>query len=272
MWASLALALLIVESSAALETQDRIFLSNHVDNLVMEESTERALKTWAKAYNEAVLQDRSFWSTTWHQVETSLLQLQQGFERKIGLIQLSSDDDPSFGLRAQDVKGLTQDPDVAAALTKLEADYGKNTELVDVVNARQKSAAEQQKDYQAKFHALWNNYASQMRKNDDVSAAEMKKYQDIEFELRSQQIHDSKQFHSFIQVTSSIMHKESRLMESLRTVASNQKRKLSENIYRSKKELYRSRLAFVNFCGESLKQVRNIIKGEEQASFAQITW
>lgn len=263
MWHSSFVVLVVIRSCTALEWQDKSFLSNHLDNKGSEENSDHAWSTWVESYNEEVSKDRSFWASTWGQVESSLLLLQQGFDKKIGMIQRSSNDP---------ISDLSADPDVQAAMNRLQTDLAKTKNLQELVSTRQKSDEEEQKEFKSKYLALWHDYEAKMQKDKQDYTDAKKRYANIEAQLHSFASHNDQQYHNFLQVTSSLMDRESKLISSLLLVTSHQKKTDSENLYRSEKNLYRSRLAFVDFCRDSLKQVQKIVKDNNKVSFAQIAW
>lgn len=263
MWHSSILILTIIGGCAALEWQEGSFLSNHNDKQAFEEKTDHAISAWVASYNEAVSKDRSFWASTWQQVENNLMHVQSSFEKKVGMIQRSSNDP---------VSDLSSDPDVALALKRLKMDLAQNKNLMETVSAKQRSDEDEQKEFQSKYSTLWHEYEAGMQKDQREYAAAKKRYASIEAELHSFSTHSSKQYQSFLQVTLSLMKRESTLIDSLQTVAAHQKGTDLENAYRSKKNLYRSRLAFIDFCRDSLRKVQKIVKDEEKVSFAQLAW
>merc|ERR1719335_2032470 len=165
------------------------------------------------------------------------------------------------------VSDLSADPDVVAALKRLQTDLAQNTNLQEAVSARQKSDDQEQKEFQTKYNALWHEYEVGMQKDQQEYAEAKKRYANIEAELHSFSTYSRTQYQKFLQVTSNLMNRESALMDSLQTAAAHQKAKDLENGYRSKKNLYRSRLAFVDFCRDSLKTVQTIVKDDGKFIF-----
>lgn len=267
MWHSSLLVLLTIGSCSALEWQDKSFLGNHLDTKTSEENLDGALSSWVASYNDEVNKDRSFWASTWQQVESSLAQLESSLGSPIGMIQRSNQD-PIGMIGGAD---LSSDPDVQAALTRLQTDLAKTKNLQEIVDTNQKSDEEQQKEFKAKYLALYHDYEGRMQKDKQDYDAFKAKYAKIETELHSFAANSKRQYQNFMQMTTHLVDRESKLINSLLTVASRQKRTESKSLDRVKNDLYQSRLAFTDFCRDSLKQVQKIIKDNDKDSFAQIS-
>merc|ERR1719443_1682455 len=106
----LGFILTIVVGCSGLE--DASFLSKYEEKQMLDQTTDRALSAWVDSYNEAVSKDRSFWASTWQQLESSLIQMQRNFGTKVGSIQLRSKNDA--------IIPLPEDPDIAAALRRMK--------------------------------------------------------------------------------------------------------------------------------------------------------